>query len=112
MNINNSILLDIYQTQKMDGNLKNNKLNTNPNEVDKDLMKACKDFESIFLKQMLDSMRKTVNKSGLIPESMSENVFEDMLYGEYSKKMANTSSIGLSQILYKQLSHTAQKSPI
>ncbi len=29
----------------------------------KELMDACKDFETLFVKQMLDSMRKTVNKA-------------------------------------------------
>ena len=32
---------------------------------DAKLRQACQDFESIFVKQMLDSMRKTVQKTGL-----------------------------------------------
>ena len=40
------------------------------------LKKACSDLEAIFIKQMLDSMRKTVNKSGFLDGGMAENIFE------------------------------------
>jgi peptidoglycan hydrolase FlgJ len=67
------------------------------------LRDACNDFEAIFLKQMLDAMRKTNEKSGLINGGMAEDIFEDMLYDEYSKVMAKTGSFGLSDMLFKQL---------
>lgn len=76
-----------------------------PASMDKDrLMDVCRDFESLFIKQMLDSMRKTVNKSGLIERGMGEDIFEDMLYDEYAKKIANTANLGISRLLYNQLS--------
>jgi Rod binding domain-containing protein len=68
------------------------------------LYKACQDFESIFIKQMLNVMRKTVEKSGLLDGGMAEDVFEDMLYDEYAKLMAQNANFGLTEILYKQLS--------
>ncbi len=68
------------------------------------LKKACSDFEAIFIKQMLDSMRKTVNKSGLLDGGMAENIFEDMLYDKYAHKMSETAHFGIKDILYKQLS--------
>ena len=69
------------------------------------LFHACQEFEAIFIKQMLDSMRKTIAKSGLIDGGMAEDVFEDMLYDEYSKNMAKSARFGLSETLYKQLSY-------
>ena len=36
---------------------------------DKSLLKACQDFEAIFVQQLLKEMRKTVPKDGFIPES-------------------------------------------
>lgn len=76
-----------------------------PASMDKDkLLDVCRDFESLFIKQMLDSMRKTVNKSGLIERGMGEDIFEDMLYDEYAKKIANTANLGISRLLYNQLS--------
>jgi peptidoglycan hydrolase FlgJ len=71
---------------------------------DKKLREACNDFEAIFIKQMLSSMRKTVHKTGLLGEGgMAEEIFEDMLYDEYAKKMSRTAGLGLSTLLYNQL---------
>ena len=73
--------------------------------VDKssELYKACLDFEAIFIKQMLNSMRKTVEKSGLLDGGMAEDIFEDMLYDEYAAKMATTANFGLAAMIYGQL---------
>ncbi len=69
------------------------------------LYKVCKEFEAIFIKQMLNVMRKTVNKSKLFHGGFTEEVFEDMLYDNYAKKMAENANFGLSEMMYKQLSH-------
>ncbi len=82
----------------------------NPSQVRKpvdrnsELYKACVDFEALFVKQMLDVMRKTVQKDGLLDGGVSEEVFQDMLYGEYARKMAETAQFGLSDLIYRQLS--------
>jgi flagellar protein FlgJ len=73
-------------------------------EKDENLYKACVEFESLFIKQMLDAMRQTVTKSGLIGGGMAEEIFEDFLYDEYAMKMAETAGFGLSDTLYNQLS--------
>jgi flagellar protein FlgJ len=78
--------------------------------VDKnsDLYKACQDFESIFIKQMLDVMRQTVHKQDdLIGGGLSQDVFEGMLYDEYAKKMAQTAGFGLAESIYRQVSSQA-----
>ena len=75
-------------------------------KVDKEsaLYKACEDFQSLFIKQMLDTMRKTVDKSGsLIQQNEGEKVFEDMLYDEYSKKMSKNAGFDLADNLYRQM---------
>lgn len=69
-----------------------------------ELYKACVDFESLFIKQMLDVMRKSVKKEGLLDGGMSEEIFTDMLYDEYAKSMAQTSQFGLAQMIYDQVS--------
>jgi peptidoglycan hydrolase FlgJ len=85
----------------------------NPSQVRKpvdrssDLYKACVDFESIFIKQMLDVMRKSVKKEGLLDGGAGEEIFSDMLYGEYAKKMAETAQFGLSDMIYRQLTSKA-----
>ena len=76
-----------------------------PHVVDKGspLYKVCMEFEAIFIKQMLNSMRKTVEKSGMMDGGMAEEFFEDMLYDEYAKKMAATANFGLAAMIYGQL---------
>jgi len=68
------------------------------------LLQACRDFEALFIKQMLDAMRNTVEKTGLVDGGMAEEIFEDMLYDEYAKKMARTAGFGLAETLYRELS--------
>ncbi len=80
-----------------------------PGAVDKGspLYKVCLEFEAIFIKQMLNSMRKTVEKTGLLDGGMAEDFFEDMLYDEYAKKMAATANFGLAAMIYSQLQPSA-----
>lgn len=75
------------------------------NREDQKLRDACVDMESVLLKQMLTVMRKTVKKSGLLDGGNAEEIFTDMLYGEYAKKMANNHSFGLAKVMYSQLTH-------
>ena len=70
------------------------------------LREASQDFEAIFIKQMLDAMRKTLPKGGLIDGGMAEDIFEDMLYEERAKLMAKTGSIGIADILYNRYKDT------
>ncbi len=68
------------------------------------LKEACRDFEALFIKQMLDTVRKTVNKTDMLDGGMAEDIFEDMLYDEYSKSMADTGSFGIAKMMYQELS--------
>jgi peptidoglycan hydrolase FlgJ len=74
--------------------------------VDKnsDLYKQCQDFESIFVKQMLDSMNQTIDKSGMLDNGMGQDIFNDMLYDEYAKSMSKTANFGIADTMYRQLS--------
>ena len=67
------------------------------------LHKACVDFEAIFVKQMLNAMRKTVDKSSLLDGSLAQEIFEDLLYDEYAQKMAQSGSFGLAELIYDRL---------
>ena len=60
--------------------------NVNKSTTDDQLKETCHEFESLLLEQMLKSMRKTVNKTGLIKGGMAEDIFEDMLYEKYAEK--------------------------
>ncbi|WP_208728871.1 rod-binding protein [Leptospira selangorensis] len=70
----------------------------------KKLFDASGEFESIFVKMMLKEMKSTVHKSGLIDGGYAEEIFEDMLYDEYSKNLSANSSLGLAEQIYQSLS--------
>ena len=70
----------------------------------KKLKQACQDFEAIFIKNMLDSMKKTINRSELTKRNMGEEIFDDMLYDEYAKKMSGTAGLGVGDMMFSQLS--------
>ena len=69
------------------------------------LRESAKQFEAVFVHQMISAMRKTVSESSLMPKSNGQKIFEGMLDEEWSKKLVNKSGPGsLSEILYRQLS--------
>ena len=72
-----------------------------------ELYKVSQEFEAIFIKQMLNVMRKSVSKTGLLDGGMAEEIFEDMLYDEYAQKMAESGSFGIADMIYRQLDITA-----
>jgi flagellar protein FlgJ len=74
-------------------------------QIDKSsrLYKVSQEFEAIFIKQMLNVMRKSVSKTGLLDGGTAEEIFEDMLYDEYAQKMAESGSFGIANMIYTQL---------
>ena len=75
----------------------------NPGVNDQKLYKVCVEFESLFVKQMLNSMKKTVEKGEILHGGYAEEIFEDMLYDEYALLMAKSSGFGIADMVYKQL---------
>jgi peptidoglycan hydrolase FlgJ len=76
-----------------------------PVDKNSELYKAAEDFEAIFIKQMLDVMRKTIHKEDdLLKGGMSQDIYEDMMYDQYAKKMASTAQFGLAEMIYRQMS--------
>lgn len=71
---------------------------------DQALRSVAEDFEALFVKQMLGSMRSTLDsENDLLHGGLSQDIFEDMLYDEYSRVMAKTGSIGIADMIYNQL---------
>ena len=67
------------------------------------LREVCNDFESLFIKMMLDSMRSSLTDSALIPKNEGHKLFEDQLYSEYARKMSHSSRLGIAEMMYRQL---------
>lgn len=71
---------------------------------EKALKEACSQFEGILLQIMYKQMKATVPKSSLIPRSMGTEFFEGMLDDKLVENASQTNSLGLADLLYKQLS--------
>jgi peptidoglycan hydrolase FlgJ len=70
----------------------------------KELKKACQEFESVLTYEMLKSMRNTVDKCDLLSGGQGEEIYESMLDQELAKRMSSSGSNSLSELLYQQLS--------
>lgn len=71
---------------------------------EKELKKACQEFEGLMLNMLYKQMKATVPKSSLIPEDRGKEIFESMLDDKIIEEASKSSSLGLSDVLYKQLS--------
>ena len=78
-------------------------------EQDKKLMEVSKQFEGIFVNQMVSAMRKTVVRQGLVPESHAERVYQGMLDQEHAQKITDTGELGLANLVYQHLKTQTSK---
>jgi flagellar protein FlgJ len=67
------------------------------------LKEVCKEFEGLLLQLMYKQMKRTVPDSELFMKSSAREMYEDILDEEIIKR-ASEKGIGLSDMLYKQLS--------
>lgn len=76
----------------------------NPAEI----KKVCQEFEAIFIRTLVKSMRATVPDSGLIGKDTGHEVFEEMMDGEIANQAARRGDFGIADILYRQLAGQAE----
>lgn len=75
-------------------------------EDDAALRKVSKQFEGVFVNQLVGAMRKTISKGGLIKESQAERVFQGMLDAEHAQAISDADQLGLSNVIYEHLLRT------
>jgi len=75
------------------------------NKIDKTdkLYQLCLELETFLVKNLLTSMRSTVQKTGLVDDSFAGKMYEDMLYDEYAKDFTKNANFGLAEQAYLQL---------
>ena len=71
-------------------------------KTNKQLKSLSKQFESIFVHQLLKSMRSTVQKTGLF-DSHATNMYESLHDEEIAKLMTEQKGIGLADVIYRDL---------
>lgn len=67
------------------------------------LRKVCQDFEAVFISQIWKQMRASVPKDGML-QSKEQESYLSMFDQEMAVKMAGAGGIGLSDMLYANLS--------
>ena len=77
-------------------------------KTNKQLKSLSKQFESIFVHQLLKSMRSTVQKTGLF-DSHATNMYESMQDEEIAKLMTEQKGIGLADVIYRDLARLEAK---
>jgi flagellar protein FlgJ len=68
------------------------------------LYEQCLELEIFLVKNLVSSMRNTVQKSGLIDEGFAGKMYEDMLYDEYARDFTMNANFGLAEQAYLELS--------
>jgi len=70
---------------------------------DDKLWDVCCKFESIFMQQMMSAMRKSVPKSGFMPQGYAEGVHDSMMDQAISDVGSKQGNLGLAVQMYRQL---------
>lgn len=83
---------------------------TTQQEASKRAYKVAQEFEALFTSIMLKAMRSTVPEGSAIPTNMGEKIFTEMLDGEYSKMMTGRNSLGLADMIFKEIERSEGRS--
>jgi flagellar protein FlgJ len=70
---------------------------------DQELEKACHQFESLFIKYMLQTMRNTIPENSLFGGGQAEKIYTGMLDDEVAQSVSQQRGIGLAAIMYAQM---------
>jgi len=69
------------------------------------LYELCQELESFLIKNLIKSMRSTVQKTKLIDTGFAGEVYEDMLYDEYAKSYSKNANFGFAEMAYRELAN-------
>ena len=89
-------------------NLLRNQIEPNKTKTNEELLSVSRQFESIFIHQLLKSMRSTIHKSDFL-NSHATRMYESMYDQELASLMSEKRSIGLADIVYKDLLRMEEK---
>jgi len=78
--------------------------------------KACEQFEALFIRYMLKTMRESVDKSSLFGDGMGSDIFMSMFEEGVADKMAEAGPFGVGNLLYESYQNmidgTTEKAPV
>jgi peptidoglycan hydrolase FlgJ len=68
----------------------------------KALDKVCKEFETLFVQQLLKTMKETVPE-GFLEEGPAEDIYKDMFNQELAKGIGQSGALGIADILKRHI---------
>jgi flagellar protein FlgJ len=78
-------------------------------QLDKERAKqVAQEFETLYLDMMLKSMRSTVPSEDM---GHAEQMYREMLDGEYSKEMSKSQDFGIQKMVYDWITQSAGEEP-
>ncbi|MGF7057736.1 rod-binding protein [Brassicibacter mesophilus] len=101
--ISNTTNTIINTDQMRENSIKRSAEHAKDTNNDKELLKACQDFEEIFVHMLLKEMRSTIPEDGLMEKSTAREIFEDMYDQELANSMSKNNGIGIAKMLYNQM---------
>ena len=75
----------------------------NQEQLEKKVRSVAEDFVSVFMNQVMKSMRDTVHQTDLMHGDNGEKFFQEMLDTEQSKQLAKGSGYGLTNLIYESM---------
>jgi peptidoglycan hydrolase FlgJ len=67
------------------------------------LESACQQMESLFVQEMMKSMRKSIDKSTLFHGGRAEEIYTELYDQQISQKITESGGVGLYRMLYEQI---------
>jgi flagellar protein FlgJ len=67
------------------------------------LYEQCEALETFLIKNLVKSMRGTIQKSELIDTGFAGEIYEDMLYDEYTESLSKNAGFGFAELAYLEL---------
>ncbi len=64
---------------------------------------ACRDFEAVFVRHLLKTMRSSGGWKGFLKRNRAEKVFRGHLDAVLADSVSEREALGIAQILYRQL---------
>jgi Rod binding domain-containing protein len=85
----------------------------NQEQLEKKVRSVAEDFVSVFMNQVMKSMRNTVQETDFMHGDNGEKFFQEMLDTEQSKQLAKGSGYGLTNLIYESMmaSYRVQRQP-
>ena len=77
--------------------------NAKKTQTTEEAAKAAKEFEAMFVGQMLNLLFEGVSADPLFGEQASDDIYRSMLLDQYGKKMAESHSLGIADQVQSEL---------